>query len=394
MKTCKNLFHFLFLFLTLLVSCNNDDDCTQSTFYKDADGDGFGDSTDFQSACTQPEGYVDNSTDPNDTDETIFPGCTTVTFYKDGDGDGFGDSGTTQILCSQPDGFVLNNTDTDDTNAEIFPGCTETIYYQDSDGDGFGDPNFSQSSCVPIEGFVTDNTDCDDSDAEINPEAEDSPNDGIDSNCDGTEEANIWNGEMMVFTKASNVDWTLPENQDRLTEKVTFTRQNRGPMYNYQWWQDTFGEDAVHVSSQESDLVVDFWGLLYAEIKDVSLLEPLQGGTKGVRWALLDDTGVNNPNTSWENFPLYGQLGDPIHFYSFNNIAAIIHSLENDTPVSNVIDVFTIDNDVPAFFTNITNKRLGVWLVEEDIYLELTFTEWGSGNSGGSISYSRTTPNN
>jgi hypothetical protein len=47
------------------------------------------------------------------------------TFYRDADGDGYGNSALTTQACSAPAGFVGNNTDCDDGNANINPGRTE-----------------------------------------------------------------------------------------------------------------------------------------------------------------------------------------------------------------------------------------------------------------------------
>ena len=51
-----------------------DSDATdESTFYADADADGFGDVSSSTSSCSAPEGYVDDATDCDDTDESVNP---------------------------------------------------------------------------------------------------------------------------------------------------------------------------------------------------------------------------------------------------------------------------------------------------------------------------------
>ncbi len=63
--------------------CNDtDDDCNgeideagfESTFYRDADEDGYGDPEDSVEGCTAPEGYVDNAEDCDDADAGYNPG--------------------------------------------------------------------------------------------------------------------------------------------------------------------------------------------------------------------------------------------------------------------------------------------------------------------------------
>jgi len=50
----------------ILTSCKDDEPCTESLWYEDADGDGLGNADVSQSACEQPDGYVADSTDPDD----------------------------------------------------------------------------------------------------------------------------------------------------------------------------------------------------------------------------------------------------------------------------------------------------------------------------------------
>jgi chitinase len=55
-------------------------------------------------------------------DQTIKAGdCSVTTFYKDEDGDGFGNLAKPFEACKAPDGYVSNRDDTDDTNARIHP---------------------------------------------------------------------------------------------------------------------------------------------------------------------------------------------------------------------------------------------------------------------------------
>ncbi len=60
-------FSFMLLAFTCFFTACQDDSCTPLSWYEDADGDGLGNPNVTQSACDQPDGYVDNNSDPNDT---------------------------------------------------------------------------------------------------------------------------------------------------------------------------------------------------------------------------------------------------------------------------------------------------------------------------------------
>lgn len=55
-------------------SCEDDDgdDCTPTTWYEDADGDGLGNPEVTMESCDQPEGYVGNADDDNDTGANVI----------------------------------------------------------------------------------------------------------------------------------------------------------------------------------------------------------------------------------------------------------------------------------------------------------------------------------
>lgn len=136
-------------------NCNGQiDEGVQTTFYADADGDGFGDLNSTILACTSPSGYVENADDCDDTNFEINPSAMEVcngidencngqidegvqsTFYADADGDSFGDSNSMTIACTAPSGYVENADDCDDTNFNINPNATEVCNGVDDNCDG------------------------------------------------------------------------------------------------------------------------------------------------------------------------------------------------------------------------------------------------------------------
>lgn len=95
-----------------------------STWYRDADEDGFGTPDLFAVDCVQPQGFVDNNTDCNDYDQGIYPGATEFCDTLDNDCDQ-GTEETCPAQCSpySRDGEIylfcgLAN------NAEAVAGCS------------------------------------------------------------------------------------------------------------------------------------------------------------------------------------------------------------------------------------------------------------------------------
>ncbi len=138
-----------------------------------------------------------------------------ITYYRDADGDGFGAVATTKLACSLAvagAGYVANSTDCDDANANIFPGAPEicgnskddncngvidtdapanSTFYKDADGDGYGSAaSGTATACAPPAGFVSNNTDCNDGVAAIHPGATEVCND-LDDNCNGTKDEGL-----------------------------------------------------------------------------------------------------------------------------------------------------------------------------------------------------------
>ncbi len=66
---------------TTITSCK-DDDCTEITWYEDADNDGLGNPDVTLSSCEQPSGYVADDTDTND-DGVVATGGTPVSAFDE-----------------------------------------------------------------------------------------------------------------------------------------------------------------------------------------------------------------------------------------------------------------------------------------------------------------------
>src|ERR1041385_3254697 len=225
--------------------CNGiDDNCTGgidegvlSTFYRDADGDAYGNASVTAQACSAPSGYVADATDCDDAHSSVHPGATEVcngiddncnslvddgvtfnNYYADADGDNYG-STLLGSFCSAPSNSSLVSGDCNDNNASVHPGATEvcngiddnctggidegvqSTFYADADGDTYGNASVTTMACNAPSGYVSDNTDCDDAHASVHPGATEVCN-GIDDNCTG----GIDEGVLSTFYRDADGD--------------------------------------------------------------------------------------------------------------------------------------------------------------------------------------------
>jgi len=240
--------------------CNGiDDDCDGTidgsnaidpySWFRDEDGDGYGDPNARASACDAPAGFIAIAGDCDDKDPETSPDAVEVcngrdddcdaaedegeaigapTWYLDADGDGFGsDAEPSRLSCFQLDGHTLLSHDCDDANAAVHPQAVESCeagapdlncdgLSGSTDGDGDGFPacedcddtvatTYPGAVDTPYDGLIEDcdattdfdadgdgfistdwyGDDCDDTDPETYPGANERAKDGIDRNCDG-----------------------------------------------------------------------------------------------------------------------------------------------------------------------------------------------------------------
>ncbi len=117
-----------------------DSDCSGGSDY-DQDGDGAAmgtaDCNDTNAAIYRAATEVCDSVD-NDCDGLVDEGGST--WYRDSDGDGYGNAAVVIAQCTAPSGYVADNTDCDDTRSSTHPGATEVAYdLRDNDCDGATD---------------------------------------------------------------------------------------------------------------------------------------------------------------------------------------------------------------------------------------------------------------
>lgn len=141
----------------------------------------------------------------------------------------------------------------------------------------------------------------------------------------GTISENLWTSDVITFSKADSADWTLPENQDRITDNLWITR-------------------------------ADAQGIFNIAMEDMYI--------RGLFGTRTDGSPID---TEW----------------AFGKIADGVETLEFDLWGNTI------------FWTppEMVGEDMVLHLISDDIYIDIKFTSWtsGQGNGGGGFSYERTT---
>ncbi|MDP2308507.1 MAG: MopE-related protein [Pseudomonadota bacterium] len=220
----------------------------KSTFYVDADADGYGSAT-TGLYCDLPSGYVADTTDCDDAATTIHPAAAelpgdavdrdcdgTESCYVDGDDDG----ARTAFVVASPDAactahgeaLAAADLDCDDSDATAYPAATEItgsgtdeacdsaeLCYADADDDGYRPDG--TSTVASSDGDCDDDGealssaltgDCDDTSTAYNPAAAETDcSDASDYNCDGS----------TLYADADGDGWAACEECDDLDASVS-----------------------------------------------------------------------------------------------------------------------------------------------------------------------------
>ena len=144
---------------------DGDDAVDRPNWYLDGDGDGFGVTAEVVVACEAPEGYASKAGDCADDDEDINPSA--------------------DEICGNA--VDENCNDEIDDHGSI----GEQAWYRDRDNDGYGGGRAVYHCGPPSEdGYTHEGGDCDDGDSDVYPGSmtEEVPEDGIDQNCNGSDD--------------------------------------------------------------------------------------------------------------------------------------------------------------------------------------------------------------
>ncbi|MFZ5482309.1 MAG: MopE-related protein [Myxococcota bacterium] len=259
-------------------TCNGlDDDCDgdtdeegTTTFYKDADGDGWGDESAPETGCTAPADHVSVAGDCDDRDNAVSPSSAEVcdgadndcdgstdeaggtVFYADADGDGYGDAAVVSIGCTAPTGYTTDDSDCDDADPTV---SGSVAWYRDADGDGYGTSTTSVTSCTAPTGYVDNDEDCNDASSGYSPAVAETCSDGLDQDCDGTADGGCPDVIEHCGTISSDETW-LGEDTHYVTCDV-YVHGSTAPLL-------TIEDGATVEFAPGTGLIVGFWS--YGEL--------------------------------------------------------------------------------------------------------------------------------
>lgn len=154
-----------------------------TSWYTDADADGYGDESTANVGCFGPTGTVNAGGDCDDDDPSRSPAATELCDHIDNNCDGL----------------------TDDADPAV-DTSTYSAWYVDRDTDGYGDATAVATFACAAADSATDSSDCDDTDLNVNPGATELC-DAKDTDCDGV----LDDSGLVSFEDTSGLRTDVPE---------------------------------------------------------------------------------------------------------------------------------------------------------------------------------------
>ncbi len=225
----------------------------------DADSDGDTDSDGDGDIDGDGDGDIDGD---GDGDEEVL-----CTFYRDADGDGWGNPALSEEdPCGEKGGWVLVAEDCDDTDPTINPDAEEICNGVDDDCDGIPEEELDSDG----NGYMVCDGDCDDSDPYVYPGALEIC-DGIDNDCDEVVENGLGfcyigasslmdDGEVLYSTSGYNHSYNYG------AEASDGALSFEGGAYSEVYTEESAGNrpDLVDVT----EFTVAFWVTLIEDVND------------------------------------------------------------------------------------------------------------------------------
>ncbi len=338
----------------------------QSSWYADADGDGFGNPNATQSACTQPLGFVSNTNDCNDNEALAFVGATDIC-DNNIDEDCSGTDSVCVVLgcvnasacnfnpvantddgsCILPQPEICNGLD-ENCNNLIDEGLTFVNYYNDLDGDGFGAGSPSNLCSNPGVGYSLFSSDCNENNAFINPGAMDICGNAIDEDCSGADLICPTIGTPANPIVSINIGQYGTGAQNNVTVNVNSgvdDVESAGTGWA-KWYQFTAQSNAVRIGLRGSTTVAD----------DNRILLYNNTNALGTTWIPLNEENVVSP----ANLGASSDGGNEVLLYDQLTIGSVYYVCVqniNNTPGQVQLSIGFLYGSQPdvGAYTNYTN---------------------------------------
>ena len=278
--------------------------------------------------------------------------CAAV-FFKDKDGDGFGDENDTVSGCSPPAGYVTNADDCDDTNAAI--GAKQAGGTTCDDNDPNTNNDVIQSDGCTCKGMNTNTPSCEDINVYANPSGELRGNIVVEGLTAPIEITKIYNAQWQLVFECNN----------NCGSTVTFDEPEIGKYYvqvqmytaNWEWICQT--ENIEVIVEQNTDcaanLFLDEDGDGVCEGDDCDDNDPTIGGRQAAGTPCDDgNADTDNDVIQSDGCTCKGESGG---MPNCDNIEFIITNLEDNLGAITELDYLITGFNAPIEIIKIFNRR-------------------------------------